>query len=161
MAENICGLIYDPVFADHVTGTGHLNSPSVPPTHMKHCKMQGLPKKCDPLPANFCKEESLALVHHPEYLKIAKKDTKSGRSTLSTGDTQICEDSWDISLRATGGLLHALDQIFAGKMDPGLFPFPSSGSSCHPIQGNGLFCLFNHIAIAAVMLKRNIESEKF
>ena len=83
----------------------------------------GFTEKCVPLPANFCKEESLALVHHPEYLKIAKKDTKSGRSTLSTGDTQICEDSWDISLRATGGLLHALDQIFAGKMD-GPFHFP-------------------------------------
>ena len=76
MAENICGLIYDPVFADHVTGAGHPEQPKRATYTYEALHDAGFTEKCVPLPANFCKEESLALVHHPEYLKIAKKDTK-------------------------------------------------------------------------------------
>ena len=111
MAEKLCGLIYDPVFADHITGVGHPEQPKRATHTYQALQDFGLTKKCVSLPAKKCKEEHLSLVHTPEYLKIAKQDSQTGRKTLSTGDTQICKDSWDISLRATGGLLHAVDEI--------------------------------------------------
>ena len=148
MAEKLCGLVYDPVFADHITGVGHPEQPKRTTHTYEVLQGAGLTEKCISLPAKKCEEEHLALVHHPEYLKVAKQDTKSGRSTLSTGDTQICQDSWDISLRATGGLLHALDEIFSGKIDRAFSLSRPPGHHATPSRGMG-FCLFNHIAVAA------------
>ena len=46
------------------------------------------------------------------------------------------------------GSLHALDQIFAGKMDRAFSLSRPPGHHATPSKGMG-FCLFNHIAIAA------------
>lgn len=148
MAEKLCGLIYDPVFADHITGVGHPEQPKRATHTYQALQDFGLTKKCVSLPAKKCKEEHLSLVHTPEYLKIAKQDSQTGRKTLSTGDTQICKDSWDISLRATGGLLHAVDEIFSDKIDRAFSLSRPPGHHATPSRGMG-FCLFNHIAIAA------------
>ena len=148
MAEKLCGLVYDPVFADHITGDGHPEQPKRATHTYEALKDFGLTKKCISLPAKKCKEDHLFLVHTPEYLNTAELDSQSGRKTLSTGDTQICEDSWDISLRATGGLLHAVDEIFSGKMDRAFSLSRPPGHHATPSRGMG-FCIFNHIAIAA------------
>ena len=93
MTEKLCGLICDPIFADHLTGAGHPEQPKRT-THTYEVLLQeGLIERCVPLDANACDEKHLSLVHHAEYLKIAKRDTQSGKNSLSTGDTQICEDS--------------------------------------------------------------------
>jgi acetoin utilization deacetylase AcuC-like enzyme len=111
-------------------------------------RQQGLTKKCVPIEVKVCDEKNLKLVHSPTYLEIAKQDVESGETSLSTGDTQICEDSWDVSLRATGGLLHAIDQIFTGRIERAFSLSRPPGHHASPSKGMG-FCLFNHIAIAA------------
>jgi acetoin utilization deacetylase AcuC-like enzyme len=148
MTENRCGLIYDPVFADHTTGQGHPEQPKRVTHTYDMLRQQGLTEKCVPIEAKVCDEKNLKLVHSPTYLEIAKQDVESGETSLSTGDTQICEDSWDVSLRATGGLLHAIDQIFTGRIERAFSLSRPPGHHASPSKGMG-FCLFNHIAIAA------------
>ena len=82
MTEKLCGLIYDPIFADHLTGAGHPEQPKRT-THTYEVLLQeGLIERCVQLDANGCDEKHLNLVHHAEYLKIAKRDTQSGKNSL-------------------------------------------------------------------------------
>jgi len=148
MAKKLCGLVYDPVFANHITGAGHPEQPKRVTHTYEALHHTGLTEKCVSISTNKCKQKHLSLVHHPYYLELAKQDTISGRSTLSTGDTKICQDSWDISLQVTGGLLNAVDGIFSGKIDRAFSLSRPPGHHASPSKGMG-FCLFNHIAIAA------------
>ena len=148
MTDKLCGLIYDPIFADHLTGPGHPEQPKRTTHTFDVLKQEGLIGNCVPLDAQICDEKYLTLVHDAKYLKVAKKDIRSGRDSLSTGDTQVCEDSWDVSLRATGGLIHAMDEIFNGRIERAFSLSRPPGHHATPSKGMG-FCLFNHVAIAA------------
>ena len=61
MAENICGLIYDPVFADHVTGAGHPEQPKRATHTYEVLQGAGLTEKCISLPAKNVKRNTLHL----------------------------------------------------------------------------------------------------
>jgi glycosyltransferase involved in cell wall biosynthesis len=54
-------------------------------------------------------EQELFLCHTPEYLRTAKHDVLAGRPYLSTGDTDIRPNSWDVAPQAAGGVLNAVD----------------------------------------------------
>ena len=51
MAEKLCGLIYDPVFADFITGVGHPEQPKRAHIHMKYCRLRGSTDNRTSLPA--------------------------------------------------------------------------------------------------------------
>ena len=148
MTEALCGLVYDPLFTDHNTGSGHPEQPKRTRLTYKVLKERGLTEQCRSLPVKKCKEDFLRLAHHPEYLATAKEDIISGKNTLSTGDTQICKESWDIALAATGGLLNAVDEIITGDIKRIFSLSRPPGHHATPSRGMG-FCIFNHIAIAA------------
>ena len=98
-----CGLVYDSFFEKHRTGTGHPEQPVRASRVYREIAKAGLIPRILETKPKACEEETLALAHKPAYLAQAKKDVLSGRSTLSTGDTQICGDSWEVARRATGG----------------------------------------------------------
>ena len=106
-----------------------------------------------------CDEETLALAHEPAYLAQAKKDVLGGRSTLSTGDTQICGDSWEVARRATGGVLQAVDDAMNGKITRAFCLSRPPGHHATPSKGMG-FCLFNHVAVAARYAQKKLGAGK-
>src|SRR4051812_46111534 len=59
-------------------------------------------------------EDELALCHTREYLSIARKDVEAGRPYLSTGDTDVGPNSWEVALRAAGAGLNAVDAVVGG-----------------------------------------------
>ena len=111
-----CGLVYDSFFEKHRTGTGHPEQPVRASRVYREIAKAGLIPRILETKPKACEEETLALAHEPAYLAQAKKDVLSGRSTLSTGDTQICADSWEVARRATGGALQAVDGVMNGKI---------------------------------------------
>ena len=77
----------------------------------------GLVDKSVFLKPQTCQAEALERVHSKSYLSQAEKDIKQGASQLSTGDTSISKDSWEVAQQATGGIVGALDQIMSGSID--------------------------------------------
>ena len=156
--QGSCGLVYDNFFQKHITGSGH------PENYMRASHVyQGLRKAnlleeklvFRPKPIN---EELLTLAHEENYLKQAKKDVVNGESSLSTGDTAICPDSWEVACLAAG-TMKAVDLLFLTKLIVVLSD-ETSGHHANSFRGMG-FCIFNHVALAAAMPKRNTKLEKF
>jgi acetoin utilization deacetylase AcuC-like enzyme len=97
--------------------------------------------------------EELLLCHTREYLSIAKHDVEAGYHQLTTGDTDITPNSWEIALRAAGGVLNAVDAVVTGKARNAFCAVRPPGHHATPSRGMG-FCLLNNIAIGARYAQR-------
>jgi acetoin utilization deacetylase AcuC-like enzyme len=93
-------------------------------------------------------ESEVTLVHAPNYVQLVKRDVRFGAGELSTGDTELSEYSLEVALRATGGVLEAVDAVVKGAVRNAFCAVRPPGHHATPVRGMG-FCLFNHIAIAA------------
>jgi acetoin utilization deacetylase AcuC-like enzyme len=93
-------------------------------------------------------ETDICLVHAPSYVQVVKKDVLFGSGELSTGDTELSEYSLEVALRATGGVLEAVDALFRGEITNAFCAVRPPGHHATPVAGMG-FCIFNHLAIAA------------
>jgi acetoin utilization deacetylase AcuC-like enzyme len=67
---------------------------------------------------------------------------------LSTGDTHIGPRSYDVAVKAAGGVLNAVDAVAAHKSKNAFCVVRPPGHHATADRGMG-FCLFNNIAIAA------------
>jgi acetoin utilization deacetylase AcuC-like enzyme len=108
----------------------------------------GLLNRLARVDARAATEEELLLCHTREYLSTAKRDVESGRPYLSTGDTDITPNSWEVAARAAGGVLNAVDAVVSGKARNAFCAVRPPGHHATPNRGMG-FCLFNNVAIAA------------
>ena len=143
-----CGLLYDPVFLKHITSAGHPEQPKRASHAYEGIVREGLDHKTIPLICSPCQQEHLNRVHTKEYLSQAEKDITSGLPQLSTGDTSVCKNSWDVALRTTGGIVEATSKIFGGAIDRAFCLSRPPGH--HATQSHGMgFCIFNHAAVAA------------
>jgi acetoin utilization deacetylase AcuC-like enzyme len=98
-------------------------------------------------------EEELLLCHTPEYLRTAKHDVLSGRPSLTTGDTDITPNSWDVAAQAVGGVLNAVDAVATGAARNAFCAVRPPGH--HATAGRGMgFCFFNNAALAARYAQR-------
>lgn len=93
-------------------------------------------------------EEDLLLCHTASYLAIARSDVERRLPYLSTGDTDITPNSWDVAARAVGGVLNAVDAVMEGDARNAFCVVRPPGHHANASRGMG-FCLFNNVAIAA------------
>jgi acetoin utilization deacetylase AcuC-like enzyme len=99
--------------------------------------------------------EDLALAHEPRYLEIAEREIRGGYDHLSTGDTNICEESWDAALKATGCAIAATDAVVKGDAKTAFCLIRPPGHHANAKKGMG-FCVVNNIAIAARYAQRRL-----
>ena len=90
----------------------------------------------------------MELAHDAQYLVQAKKDIQSGKQSLSTGDTNVCPDSWSVALRSSGACTLAIDKVAKGELQRAFCVSRPPGHHATRSKGMG-FCIFNHIAIGA------------
>lgn len=119
----------------------------------------GLIDRLKPLAARTATEAELRLCHTPEYLRTAKHDIGAGYHHLTTGDTHITPNSWDIALLATGGVLNAVDAVVAGQARNAFCAVRPPGHHATPARGMG-FCIVNNIAIGARYAQRRHGMER-
>jgi acetoin utilization deacetylase AcuC-like enzyme len=145
-------LITDPVYQHHLTGPGHPESPDRYACILSSLRSLNL-KLCQ---ARDATEKEILLCHTPGYLNLLKKDAAAcaaseiidGSFCISTGDVQICPESFNIALRAVGGVLSGIDAVLLGEAQNAFCLIRPPGHHACSDRGMG-FCLFNNIAIGA------------
>jgi acetoin utilization deacetylase AcuC-like enzyme len=137
-------LMSDPVFREHLVGVSHPERPERFDVVMKALPVEGLAR----LGSREATEDELLLCHTDDYLRTAQSDVKSGRPFLSTGDTDVTPNSWDIAVRAVGGVLNAVDAVMSGVANNAFCCVRPPGHHANASRGMG-FCLLNNVAIAA------------
>ncbi len=94
----------------------------------------------------------ILLVHDHDYHDLVYRDTETFADCLRTGDTAICEESYDVALEATGAVLELADAVTRGTVDSAFCAVRPPGHHATPSRGMG-FCIFNHVAVAARYLQ--------
>ena len=98
--------------------------------------------------------KEIILAHDAFYHDMVKVEVENFSEQLSTGDTSICEDSYEVAALATGAVLNAVDGLMKGKVSRAFCAVRPPGHHATQYKGMG-FCIFNHVAIAAKYVQKN------
>jgi acetoin utilization deacetylase AcuC-like enzyme len=146
-------LAADPICREHLVGREHPERPARYDAVEGALRKAGLLDRLTRLAPRAATEDDLALCHRKEYLKVARHDVVSGYQYLSTGDTDIGPNSWEVASRAVGSALNAVDAVAGGEARNAFCLVRPPGHHANAGRGMG-FCLFNNIAIAARYAQR-------
>ncbi len=141
-------ILLDPLYKQHDPGPGHPESPARYDAVTRAVEGTGLLSKLHRVDVRVANEDEIALVHGRAYIAKAKREIAAGAHELSTGDTNVSARSFDVAVRAAGGVLNAVDAVVSGKAENAFCAVRPPGHHARPDQGMG-FCVFNNIAIAA------------
>ena len=141
-------ILADPIYKEHWTGEGHPERPARFDAVLHALEREGFIKDALRIPVRAATEDEIALCHARKYIEIARRDVSHGPGVLSTGDTEIGPRSLEVAMKAAGGVLNAVDTVFARKAKNAFCAVRPPGHHATPVRGMG-FCLFNNVAIAA------------
>ncbi|MEP7355505.1 MAG: histone deacetylase [Acidobacteriota bacterium] len=153
------GLIADPIYQLHDTGPGHPERPARYGAILDAFSTSGILERTLHLPSRSATEDEIALCHTRDYIATAQADIQSGKLELSTGDTTVSAQSLEVALKATGGVLNAVDAVMRSQVRNAFCPIRPPGHHARPNQGMG-FCIFNNIAVAARYAQRHYGLQK-
>jgi acetoin utilization deacetylase AcuC-like enzyme len=153
------GLVHDPRFLRHRTREGHPESPARYDAVMEALEERALLprlKSIEPRAAGF---DELLTTHTEEYLALARREIEAGEEQLSTGDTSVGPESWEVALLAAGGILAAVDRVVGRAEARNAFcVVRPPGHHATPDRGMG-FCILSNVAVAAryAQLRHGLE----
>jgi acetoin utilization deacetylase AcuC-like enzyme len=153
------GLVADAGVKKHEPGTGHPEQPARFSAIMNRLEFTGLGHDLARLPSRVATDDELALAHDRGYIALVGKEVAEERRHLSTGDTNICPESAAIARLAAGGVLSAVDAVFAGEVQNAFCVVRPPGHHASAARGMG-FCLFNNIAVAARYARHKHAAER-
>ena len=106
------------------------------------------------LPAPYATSEHIQRAHPLEFwADLQAKEPSEGRFAIEP-DTLLNNGSIDATLRASGGLCFAIDQILSGKALRAFCAVRPPGHHSEADNAMG-FCLLNHVAIGALHALEN------
>jgi acetoin utilization deacetylase AcuC-like enzyme len=109
------GLLLDPLYADH-PGAGLPECPERYTAIMKALTGSGLLPKLATISTRAAEMPEIERCHPKHYIELARDEVAQGLDALSTGDTDICAKSYDVAIRAVGGVLNAVDAVMTGQL---------------------------------------------
>lgn len=144
------GLFSSEKMLEHDTGSLHPESiqryegilKMLKSSRFKHKKIKG----------RVATVQEVLLAHSASYHDLAKYDIENFAEHLRTGDTAVCDASYDVVMAATGAVLDAADKIVDGSVSRVFCATRPPGHHATGDLGMG-FCIFNHVAIAARYLQ--------
>lgn len=140
------GVHYDSCYERHDTGPNHPESAAR--YRVLEMALAELPPKFVRLPGRRAEVSEILRVHEYYYRDLVYRDAEEFADSLRTGDTAICEESYDVALEASGAVLNAVDAVMAGEVSSAFCAVRPPGHHATASRGMG-FCIFNHVAIAA------------
>ena len=153
------GLIYDPIFLEHLTPPNHPDQPARLLSAMQVLEALGWLERegLVLLPPREASADELAAVHEREYIhkvaeasrKAAEREAKGGRNTsFFATDTYVSAKSYEAAVKAAGAPLTAIDAIMKGDINNAYCLVRPPGHHAVAEAAMG-FCLFNNVAVAA------------
>lgn len=146
-------LLADPIYREHLAGRQHPERPERYDAVVHALQKAGLTERMLRIASRPALEEEMLLCHTRDYLRIAQHDVQAGYPSLTTGDTDITPNSWEVACRAAGGVLNAVDAVLTGKARNAFCAVRPPGHHATPNRGMG-FCLLNNVAIGARYAQR-------
>jgi acetoin utilization deacetylase AcuC-like enzyme len=141
-------LVQDDAYKQHNTGHGHPERPERCDAVAAGVQRSGALEQALRLQPTLADLEFVSLCHRDEYIQTARLDIESGRPQLTTGDTSVSIQSFDVARLAVGGVLAAVDAALDGSAQTAFCGTRPPGHHARPEQGMG-FCIFNNVAIGA------------
>ncbi len=146
------GLVYHPDYLIH-TQAHHPERKERLESVLNAIRNQNLDDRLqmfEPLPAAV---EDLALIHDRNYIASVEEACRSGRLSLDM-DTYLVPESYQIALLSAGGALTGLRRVM--DKNPGKVFVLNRPPGHHAESDRAMgFCLFNNIAVAAAVAKRD------
>lgn len=139
----------------HDTGKGHPEQIARYSAVRDALEAAGIFAKAKVIGPRALTADDLALAHEPRYLEIAEREIRGGYDHLSTGDTNICPESWSAALAATGCAVAATEAVVKGKAKTAFCLIRPPGHHANAKKGMG-FCVLNNVAIAARYAQRRL-----
>jgi acetoin utilization deacetylase AcuC-like enzyme len=153
-------LLSGSIYREHLANRpGHPERPERYDVVVRALEKSGIAQELRPIQPRAATEDELLLCHTSKYLRIAKRDVDAGLPSLSTGDTDIGPNSWDVASHAVGGVLNAVDAVISGQARNAFCAVRPPGHHASASRGMG-FCLFNNVAIAARYAQRKHGLER-
>ncbi len=151
------GLIYDPIFMEHNTGSHPENAMRL--KHileaLEHYGIRDKMVDIQPLEATI---EQLEKVHQLSYIEKVAKFAQQGGGYLDP-DTVVSERSYEAALKAAGGVIAGIDDVMTGKIDSAFALVRPPGHHAKSSRAMG-FCLFNNVAVGAEHAKEAYGLER-
>lgn len=141
-------ILHDPACVRHRPGPGHPEAPERYAAVMGALTEAGLLLEAAVLPGRGASREALERVHRPSYLDLAEAEIRDGAVELSTGDVQVCPESWETALWAAGTAMAAVDAVVEGQARRAFCVIRPPGHHATSDRGMG-FCILNNVAVAA------------
>lgn len=145
------GVHFDVCYERHDTGPYHPESADR--YRVLETALSALPLEFVRLQGRRAEVSEILMVHDHYYHDLVYRDVEAFADSLRTGDTAICEESYEVALEATGAVLNAVDAVMSGEVSSAFCAVRPPGHHATANRGMG-FCIFNHIAIAARHLQR-------
>ena len=122
---------------------------------LEHEKFQGLAREQAPMASL----EVVALAHPMDYVEHVREAAPREGMVRIDADTTMSPGTFEASLRAAGGAVLAVDEVFAGQVDNAFVATRPPGHHAETATPMG-FCLFNNAAIAARHAQKQHGAER-
>jgi len=147
-ASQPTALVFDEIYFHHRPGLGHPERPERLAAIINRLDDEGLLEQLALTAPAERPEPWVRTVHTDAYIETVRRETAAGRAELSTGDTAVCRESFDVAMAAAGGAIAAVDAVLAGGASNAFCALRPPGHHAEPDRGMG-FCVFNNAAVAA------------
>jgi acetoin utilization deacetylase AcuC-like enzyme len=130
-------LLLDPVYKQHLTGSGHPERPERLDAVVAGLEREGLVRDAMRLSTRRATEDEVAMAHARDYIAVVKRDIARGAQDLSTGDTAVSPKSLDVALDAVGGVMNAVDAVLSGRVRNAFCAVRPPGHHATAVRGMG------------------------
>jgi acetoin utilization deacetylase AcuC-like enzyme len=151
-------LLSHPACLDHLTPMGHPERPDrlrAVERALEHEKFQGLAREQAPMASL----DTIALAHPRDYIEQVRDASPKEGMVRIDADTTMSPGTLEAALRAAGGALQAVDEVFAKKVANAFVATRPPGHHAETATPMG-FCLFNNAAIAARHAQKQHGAER-